>query len=175
MSFCARTRILIPITIAATLIFGVVRAPAQVVAPGSGKQWAATWTDEFNVGQSDLSGWTYDLGGGGWGNSELEVYTNSTNNVHVTNDAAAAISSLRIDAIATGSGASQSYTSGRIKTTNLFSQTYGLFEFRARLPFGQGLWPAIWMMSKDEAYGGWPTSGEIDILETKGQDTSLVQ
>jgi beta-glucanase (GH16 family) len=140
-------------------------AGAQAV-PG---RWQQTWADEFNAGQSDLSGWSYDLGGGGWGNNEREVYTSSSNNAFVSGGA------LHIDAIATGSGASQTYTSARIKSNAIFSQAYGLFEFRAKLPVGTGLWPALWMMPRDSAYGGWPTSGEIDVLESQGQNTKLVQ
>lgn len=146
----------------------VSRAGSAQAVAGS---WAQTWSAEFNNGQSDLSGWTYDLGNGdpglpGWGNNELEYYTNSTNNVSVSG------SSLHINAISDGAG---NYTSGRIRTPDLFSQAYGLFEFRAKLPAGQGLWPAIWMMPKDSAYGGWPSSGEIDVLESVGQSSTLVQ
>jgi beta-glucanase (GH16 family) len=170
-----KIRSLIIIGAAVASFGGASTAFGQAVSPGTGKQWSNTWSDEFNIGQGDLTGWTYDLGGGGWGNNEKEVYTNSTNNVHVNAEAGTGIGALHIDAIATGSGASQTYTSGRIKTTNLFSQAYGLFEFRAKLPAGQGLWPALWMMPKDSAYGGWPTSGEIDVLESTGQNTGLVQ
>lgn len=145
-------------------------ARAQTIPPGQGKQWVPTFADEFNVGQSDLAGWTYDLGNGqdGWGNQEVENYTSSTNNVSVSNGV------LHITAIGTGSS-NTTYTSGRIRTTNLFSQAYGLFEFSAKLPAGQGLWPAIWMMPKDSAYGSWPKSGEIDVMESRGQDTTEVQ
>jgi len=141
-----RIRSLIIIGAAVASFGGASTAFGQAVSPGTGKQWSNTWSDEFNIGQSDLTGWTYDLGGGGWGNNEKEVYTNSTNNVHVNTEAGTGIGALHIDAIATGSGASQTYTSGRIKTTNVLSQAYGLFEFRAKLPAGQGLWPALWMM-----------------------------
>lgn len=187
------------------LLCGPGRVNAQLVAPGSGKQWSTSWNDEFNAGASDLSGFTYDVGGGGWGNSESEVYTappgapapqpnpsglgsftnpttgTNSNNVFSSTDGATGIGALTIRAIATGSGGSESYTSGRIKTPNLFTQAYGLLEFRARLPAGTGLWPAIWMLpanapgTSSPKYGGWPTSGEVDILESKGQQTSLVQ
>ena len=147
-----------------------LRAAAQSLpSTATGQQWISTWSDEFNTGTTDLSGWTYDLGGGGWGNQEKETYTNSSQNVSVSGGA------LHITAIATGTGSLQTYTSGRIRTTNLFSQTYGLMEFRAKFPAGTGLWPAMWMMPKDSAYGGWPTSGEVDVFESKGQSPSLVQ
>lgn len=152
----------------ASLAFALVAlAPAQLVAGN----WSQTWSDEFNAGGSDLNGWNYDLGNGGpslpgWGNNELENYTNSTDNVSVSGG------NLHITAIADGQGG---YTSGRIKTDSVFSQAYGLFEFRAKLPAGQGLWPAVWMLPQGSVYGGWPSSGEIDILESRGQEPTLVQ
>jgi beta-glucanase (GH16 family) len=178
----------------ASTLLALPMARAQLIPAGQGKVWNATYANEFNIGAADLNGYSYDVGNaGGWGNSELQVYTAppgapppvnnpngglgqytttptgiNSNNVYVQDG------NLNIAVIATGSGG-QSYTSGRIKTRSLFSQTYGLFEFRARVPAGQGLWPAVWMMSKDETYGGWPTSGELDLLETKGQETGLVQ
>ena len=169
---------------------------AQLVPAGSGKQWATTWSDEFNNGASDLAGWTYMVGTAvdGWGNNELESYTappgatvvgsgfdrhsdpttpTNSNNVFVSTDATGQ-GALTIRAIGTQSGSNVNYTSGRIRTTgpaHPLAQTYGLFEFRAKMPAGNGLWPALWMMPQDSVYGGWPTSGEIDIFEGKGQDT----
>lgn len=163
-------RALRPLTFAA-LAFAAAIAHGQAVSGN----WTPTWSDEFNVGASDLNGWDYDLGDGtaagnpGWGNNEKEVYTNSAQNSYVFDGA------LHLAAIATGTGADQTYTSARLKSDTLFSQAYGLFEFRAKLPVGQGLWPALWMMPEDNAYGGWPTSGEIDVMESRGQDQGLVQ
>ncbi len=162
--------------------------------------WALTWADEFNQGGTstsptspgnypDLAGFSYDLGGGGWGNGESEVYTNNAQNVFVATDPNTGIGALHIDVVATRSGSSVSYTSARLKTfssssttlNNLFSQTYGLIEFRAKFPAGQGLWPALWMMGTDinatpTAPGiGWPSCGEINVLETQGQSPQLVQ
>ena len=132
--------------------------------------WSMTYQDEFNNGQSDLNGWTYDLGNNnGWGNGELENYTNSLQNVNVANG------DLNITAIASGSQGNQSYTSGRLQTDHVFNQKYGLFEFRAKMPQGQGLWPALWMYPQNSVYGSWPNSGEIDVMEGKGQDSTLVQ
>ena len=171
---------------------------AQLVPAGAGKQWASTWSDEFNNGAADLTGWSYDVGASGWGNNEKQNYTApagspaptanpfglpgtqttpavgaNSNNVFVNTDATG-MGALTLRAIGTGALPNTQYTSGRIKTgpsTNLFSQTAGLFEFRAKMPAGSGLWPALWMMPKNMEYGGWPTSGEIDIFEGKGQDT----
>jgi beta-glucanase (GH16 family) len=141
-------------------------ASAQTV-PGP---WQLTWADEFNGGSVDLAPWQFETGGGGWGNNEKQVYTTSAQNVSVSGGA------LQINAIATGTGANQSYTSARMKTDGSFAQAYGLFEFRAKLPAGTGLWPALWLLPEDKTtYGGWPISGEIDVLESKGQDNTLVQ
>ncbi|WP_428940343.1 family 16 glycosylhydrolase [Fontivita pretiosa] len=187
-----RARVAIVLGCVAVAVTGSTAA-AQLVAPAAGRQWATTWSNEFNVGASDLSGFTYDVGNNGWGNNELQNYTAPPGSpppvqdpygigMHTTpptgtNSANVYVSggALNISAIATGTGTNQTYTSGRIKTTDLHTQAYGLFEFRARLPAGQGLWPAVWMLPKNNPYGGWPTSGEIDLLESKGQDTGLVQ
>src|SRR6266852_5013890 len=88
---------------ASAVILSAGAARAQVASPGQGRIWNSTWSDEFNTGASDLSGWTYDLGGGGWGNNEKEVYTNSSQNAFVATDGTGT-SALHIDAIATGSG-----------------------------------------------------------------------
>jgi beta-glucanase (GH16 family) len=150
-------------------------ARAQLIAAPAGEQWTSTFSDQFNSGSSDLSPFTYDLGGGGWGNDELEVYTDSSSNVSVSGGY------LHINVIASGTGANETYTSGRILTSASFSQAYGLFEFRAKFPAGTGLWPAVWMLpanapnSSQPLYGAWPASGEVDILETLGQETGLVQ
>jgi len=152
------------------------RAGAQLIAPPAGESWTSTFSDQFNNGASDLAPFTYDLGNnGGWGNGESEDYTSSSQNVSVSGG------NLNIDAIASGSPGNQTYTSGRIQTSGSFSQTYGLFEFRAAFPAGQGLWPAVWMLpanapsSSQPKYGTWPTSGEVDIFESVGQNTGLVQ
>src|SRR5689334_9514482 len=112
------------------ILLACAAASAQLVPAPAGKQWAPTFATEFNTGQSDLTGWTYDIGNGtdGWGNQEVQSYSNSTNNVSVSGG------SLHLTAIGTQSGSNTSYTSGRIRTTNLFSQAYGLFEIRAKLP-----------------------------------------
>jgi beta-glucanase (GH16 family) len=143
-------------------------APPDVAAP-NGLQWSQSWSDNFSSASS-LNGWTYDLGNNnGWGNGESEKYTNSSNNVNVSGG------NLNIQAIGTASSSGTYYTSGRITTQSLFSQTYGLFQFSAQLPAGAGLWPAIWMMPTNSVYGGWPQSGEIDIMESQGGATNYVQ
>ncbi|WP_430408691.1 glycoside hydrolase family 16 protein [Kordia sp.] len=124
------------------------------------------WEDDFNVdGAPDAANWTYDLGAGGWGNGESQEYTNATENVVVENGM------LKITAIKDGSG---NYTSSRLKSENLYEFTYGRVEVRAKLPASQGTWPAIWMLGANFDTVGWPTCGEIDIMEQKGQDKNTV-
>ena len=138
-----------------------------LAAPLVAGNWTQSWGDDFDAGTADLAPFTYETGNnGGWGNNEQEVYTNGSNNVSVSGG------NLHLTAVAT---ANKTYTSGRIKTSAAFSQSYGLFEFRAKMPTGQGLWPAIWMMPKDSAYGVWPNSGEVDIAEGKGEDATWMQ
>ncbi|MEL7118861.1 MAG: family 16 glycosylhydrolase [Bacteroidota bacterium] len=127
------------------------------------------WSDEFD-GSSALpnaSNWTYDLGTGdsGWGNNEVQVYTNETKNVRVENG------TLIIDAIKENNGV---WTSGRIKTQGLQSFTYGRIEFRAKLPSGSGTWPALWLLGDDITEVGWPACGEIDVMEHVGKDPGTI-
>lgn len=120
------------------------------------------WSDEFNGTSLDQSKWNYQIGDGcaesicGWGNNELQSY--QQDNVSVENGR------LKITALKERVKGSQ-YTSGRINTKGKADFTYGRYEARVKLPYGDGLWPAFWMLSTNEAYGGWPQSGEIDIME----------
>ena len=149
------------VTVSVVSVRASTIAGPAVAAP-SGLQWTSTFSDNFSSASS-LNGWTYDLGNNnGWGNGESETYTNSSSNVNVSGG------NLNIQAIGTATSSGTYYTSGRITTQNLFSQTYGLFQFSAELPAGAGLWPAIWMMPTNSVYGSWPQSGEIDVLESKG-------
>ena len=130
------------------------------------------WEDDFNTdGAPDPGKWAYDLGttdifgNVGWGNQEAQSYTNNSENVIVENG------SLKITAKKDGSD----YTSGRIKTQGLYNFTYGRVEVRAKLPSAQGTWPAIWMLGSNHPTAGWPFSGEIDIMEQRGNDKSYVE
>lgn len=123
------------------------------------------WSDEFNVdGAPDPAKWAYDLGAGGWGNSEAQTYTNAAENVIVQGG------NLKITAKKAGSG----YTSTRLKSENKFEFTYGKIEVRAKLPTGGGTWPAIWMLGQDYATNSWPGCGEIDIMEHKGNQPNVI-
>jgi len=127
-------------------------------------------SEEFNSdGAPNASIWAYDIGrgpnGDGWGNQELQYYTNSSENVTVQNGV------LLITAREESIEDSQ-YTSARLLTKDLFEQKYGRFEARIRLPSGQGIWPAFWMLGADIDENPWPAAGEIDIMEYRGQNPS---
>lgn len=122
------------------------------------------WSDEFDGNSVNLENWTYDLGANGWGNNELQNYTNSTNNSYVANGF------LTISALQNGS----TYTSARLKTQGLQDFQYGRIDIRAKLPEGQGIWPALWMLGINITDGGWPQCGEVDIMEMVGHQPSIV-
>jgi beta-glucanase (GH16 family) len=155
-------------------------------APGParvGSEWKLAWSDEFDGKEIDRAKWDFDIGNGfydydanqwisGWGNEELQYYTREPENAFVKDGV------LHIRAVKEslhGCG----YTSARLTTRKrsggpLFNQRYGRFEFRAKLPTGQGLWPALWMLPQGEKYGPWPSSGEIDVMEARGQEPTKV-
>jgi len=129
--------------------------------------WELTWSDEFDYkGLPDSSRWNYDVGDHGWGNEEKQFYTKAdTLNALVKNG------SLFITARKTEEG---KYTSARLVTKGKGDWLYGRVEVRAKLPSGRGIWPAIWMLPTDWAYGGWPASGEIDIMEHVGYNPDSI-
>ncbi len=134
----------------------------------SAADWQIVWRDEFDGKAGSLpdsTKWTYDLGSGGWGNKELETYTNSPDNVHLDGNG-----HLVIRVIKTQSG----YTSARLKTQGKFATAYGKVEARMKIPFGQGIWPAFWMLGEDISKAGWPACGEIDVMENIGKEPNIV-
>lgn len=157
-----------------------VRCGAADAAPPG---WTLVWSDEFDGKDIDRAKWDFDLGNGfynyeagqwigGWGNGELQYYTREPENAFVRDGM------LHIRAVKEsrdGCG----YTSARLRTrkrdgTTLFGKAYGRFEFRAKLPTGRGVWPALWMLPQDEKYGPWASSGEIDVLEARGHEPTKV-
>jgi beta-glucanase (GH16 family) len=141
----------------------------------SSPQWTLVWSDEFNGPNGsavDPSKWVSETGGGGWGNNELESYTNRTQNAY-QHDGNLVIKILQ-EKITGADGIARNYTSARLKTLGKFSQTYGRFEARIKIPRGQGIWPAFWMMGDDIEKAGWPTGGEIDIMENIGKEPALI-
>ncbi len=126
--------------------------------------------DEFDTdGAPNSDIWDYNIGTGinGWGNNELQYYTNRTENVNVENGV------LLITA-KEESFQGSSYTSARLVTKGLFEQEYGRYEARVRLPYGQGIWPAFWLLGANDDEASWPQIGEIDIMEFRGQEPTKV-
>ena len=146
-------------------------------------RWRLVWCDEFDGDSVDPAKWDFDIGNGfydykhhawiaGWGNEELQYYTRDPANVFVK-DSVLHIRALKESLHGCG------YTSARLKTrrrdgTPLFNQRYGKFEFRARVPHGKGLWPALWLLPQDDHYGTWAASGEIDVMEILGEQPHKV-
>jgi len=132
--------------------------------------WQLAWSDEFEGSRVNPANWTFETGNGsnGWGNSEREYYTSGTENAYVSGGA------LHIVARKESQGGFP-YTSARMKTQTRFSNKYGRFEFRAKLPQGRGFWPALWMMGTNITSVGWPACGEIDVMECTGSWSNKVQ
>ena len=142
------------------------------------RQWKLVWSDEFEGDRVDPAKWDFDIGNGfydyannvwvpGWGNEELQYYTREPANASV-GDSLLTIRAIKESLHGCG------YTSARLKTrrrdgTPLFTKLYGRVEIRAKVPWGKGLWPALWMLPQDDRYGGWAASGEIDLMEIVGE------
>lgn len=136
------------------------------------------WSDDFNghSGQvPDSSKWSYDTGGGGWGNQELEYYTNSATNAALDGNGNLVITARKENNNNYNCwyGRCQ-YTSARLLTAGKFSHKYGAIEARIKIPRGKGLWPAFWMLGDDLARVGWPQCGEIDIMENIGKEPNAI-
>src|ERR1022692_1495164 len=174
---------LVTAVIVLALIAGLIPSKMKVTAQPSPPGWKLVWSDEFDGKEIDKAKWDFDVGNGfynydanqwisGWGNDELQYYTREPDNAFVKDGM------LHIRVIKESYNRS-GYTSARMKTrkkdgTALFSQKYGKFEFRAKLPIGKGIWPALWMLPEKDKYGTWASSGEIDVMEAKGQEPNKV-
>jgi beta-glucanase (GH16 family) len=166
-----------------TILFAIVLslsacAAAQTVRPqsaSSSSQWILTWSDEFNQPNGspvDDSKWVHETGGGGWGNDELEYYTARPQNAY-QQDGNLVIRVLQ-ERYTGADGVTRNYTSARLKTLGKFAQAYGRFEARMKIPRGQGIWPAFWMLGDNFNKVAWPGSGEIDIMENIGREPTHV-
>jgi len=142
------------------------------------RQWSLLWSDEFDGAAGtpiNAEFWTAEIGGHGWGNNELEYYTDRIENVSLDGQG-----NLAINAIQENPGDYTchygvcEYTSARIVTMDKFQFTYGRVEARLKIPRGQGIWPAFWMLGADFGTVGWPGSGEIDIMENVGKEPRIV-
>jgi beta-glucanase (GH16 family) len=136
-------------------------------APATPPAWVLDWSDEFDGAELDRTKWVAELGGGGWGNHELQYYTGRKENLRV--DGGNLVIEARREGVESGE-----FTSARIKTAGLRERTYGRYEARIRLPKGQGIWPAFWLLGGNVASSGWPRCGEIDIMENIGKEPALV-
>ena len=137
------------------------------------RNWKLVWSDEFNDSTGklpDSTKWIFNTGTGegGWGNSELQYYTDRPENVSMDGSGNLVITARK--EVYAGSA----FTSARITTQGKFDQQYGRFEARIRLPYGPGIWPAFWMLGSDIDNNPWPQCGEIDIMELKGQEANIV-
>lgn len=133
-------------------------------------QWTLVWQDEFEgpAGQlPDPQKWQFDVGTD-WGNAQLEYDTDRAENASLDGDGNLAITAREESYLG------QPYTSARITTSGLFEPTLGKFEARIKLPRGPGIWPAFWLLGADIDVVGWPQTGEIDILEYRGQEPNIL-
>ncbi len=156
-------------SVPALLLTATLAAAAPLAADSAPSGWELVWSDEFDVdGPPNPENWTFDLGAGGWGNNEVQTYTNDPENVRVEDGRL--IIEVHQD---TESSRSPLYTSARLVTRGLHAWQYGRFEVRARVPNTTGTWPAIWMLSENSIFPGafWPDNGEIDIMEHVGYET----
>ena len=166
-----RLLILIVLTcLACSLGAGVLRGPAVAATPPT--VWSLVWSDEFDGPSGaavDSTKWTPEIGNGamGWGNHELEYYTGRTDNAYQSGG------SLVIKAIKENFNG-YAYTSARLITKNKFSPQYGRLEARLKVPYGQGMWPAFWLLGSNIDNVGWPTCGEVDIMENLGREPSII-
>lgn len=133
--------------------------------------WSLIWNDEFDGDHLDLTKWEYEVNAWGGGNNELQYYTDRLQN-SVIQDGNLEIIARKEEY--TGDDGSRDFTSARIRTLNKGDWLYGRIDVRAKLPTGRGLWPAIWMLPTEWKYGGWPASGEIDIMELLGHEPNKI-
>jgi beta-glucanase (GH16 family) len=142
---------------------------AHCAVPVAKQERRLVWSDEFNGPNGsgvDLSKWTVQTGGDGFGNQELETYTARRANLREENGDL--VIEARRAALPVKDGGKPGYTSARLQTLGHFSQRYGRFEARMRLPLGKGLWPAFWMLGADTERNPWPACGEVDVMENIG-------
>jgi len=130
-------------------------------------RWKLVWSDEFDSTKIDTTKWKYDIGNNnGWGNGEWQYYTEGKN-AWIENGML--VIEARNETVKDGNK-TFNYTSTRMKTEGKFTVQYGKIEARIKFPYGKGLWPAFWMLGSNFRYVGWPTCGEIDIVEFLGHD-----
>ncbi len=157
----------------ASLACGASPQPPSQPSPPAG--WTLAWSDDFagaNGSAPDAGKWLLETGGNGWGNNELEYYTPRTQNAS-QQDGNLVITVLKETFTGTD-GVTRNYTSARLKTATHFTQAHGRFEARIKVPRGQGIWPAFWVLGENIDTVGWPGCGEIDIMENIGSEPGRV-
>lgn len=158
-----------------TIVCGSAPITSLIVSAGTPAGWKLVWSDEFNGPSGsavDAAKWSFDIGGKGWGNNELETYTKRTANAHLE-DGSLVIKAIK-ETLTGPDNITRNYTSARLLTKNKFSQAYGRFEARIKIPYGQGIWPAFWLLGDNIDTAHWPNCGEIDIMENIGREPSIV-
>lgn len=157
--------ILIPLTPLVLLGAPIQFSGCKGLSPSIPEGMKLVWSDEFNgSGAPDSDKWAYDTGGHGWGNNEIQRYTDSRDNSFVRQGSLYIVARKENDR----------WTSARLKTKGKAEWDHGYFEIKAKLPSGRGTWPAIWMLPGADSYGPWPRSGEIDIMEHVGFDPGRI-
>src|SRR5512141_666631 len=141
----------------------VTAVDSIAVPPG----WTLAWHDEFNGPSIDQTKWNFEVNGNGGGNNELQYYTSRLQNAYI-DSGMLVIQALKENYLG------KAYTSARLNTDGKGDWKYGRFEARMLLPYGAGLWPAFWLLPTDWVYGGWPMSGEIDVMEELGDNPAKV-
>jgi beta-glucanase (GH16 family) len=166
---------LIPIALFLVLALVPLTGGGGAAVQSMTASYTLSWSDEFSGPDGsapDATKWTYDIGGKGWGNKELETYTKRPQNVQL--QGGNLVITAQNETYTGEDGVTRSYTSARLKTQRLFRQAYGRFEARIKIPAGQGMWPAFWMLGDTIGSVGWPTCGEIDIMENIGKEPGTV-
>jgi len=155
---------------------GICRATGLDLSPQAAEsRWTLVWSDEFNGpdgSRPDAAKWKFEVGGNGWGNQELQYYTTRPENSFIRGGNLV-IQTLQ-ESFAGPDRVARNYTSARMTTQGLFEQAYGRFEARVKIPRGQGIWPAFWLLGNDFGKVGWPACGEIDIMENIGKEPSTI-
>ena len=165
------------ILFALAILFGVT-VMAQNKAPER-EGWTLTFNDEFSGPYGtpvDARKWGFDRGGNGWGNDELQFYTDTRHNAMMDGSGRLMIrarAEANNSAYPCALGQPCQYTSARLSTRGIFTQAYGRFEARVQVPAGQGLWPAFWLLGSTLGEVGWPATGEIDVMEHIGREPTL--
>jgi len=158
--------------------FLIILALLTLTLPVQAQKRTLVWADEFTGAAGaapDTAKWGYDIGTGanGWGNNELQYYTDRPQNAALDGQGHLVITALK-ESFTGPNGVTRAYTSARLVTRGKFTTTYGRIEARLKVPFGQGIWPAFWLLGENISTVGWPSCGEIDVMENIGREPATV-